>query len=59
MENVPEMTKLQTILEDIQQTEVSFIIIGLLFMILTVQNNKKHLKSSSVWVWWPTHDVLV
>lgn len=28
-------------------------------MILTVQNNKKHLKSSSVWVWWPTHDVLV
>lgn len=29
MENVPEMTKLQTILEDIQQTEVSFIVIGL------------------------------
>lgn len=29
MENVPEMTKLQTILEDIQQFEVSFIIIGL------------------------------
>lgn len=46
--------------ELLEQTEVSFIITGLfLTMILTVQNNKKHLKSSSVWVWWPTHDVLV